>query len=122
MTNSGRSSAEGVPAEPDVVTTKTGPRVQTLHPEGKQGVNIDADKYRVMRQALLLTIPAREDGMLLKDVTEEIRPHLAAGGFDPKASVLWYLTAVKQDLEARGLIEIVPKQSPQRLRLTRRPG
>lgn len=105
---------------PEVRETRSGRRVQTLHPEGKQGVQIDAEKYDQMRRALLLTIPAKEEGKLLKDVTEEVRPHLVAAGFDPEASVLWYLTTVKQDLEARGIVELVPGKRPQRVRLVQR--
>jgi len=108
------------PSEPEVVETPKGPKVQTLHPAGKQGVNIDAGKYSAMRSAILLVVPATEAGVLLQELGDAVRPHLSANGFDPKASVLWYLMAVKQDLEARGIVELVPKSSPQRLRLTAR--
>ena len=34
-----------------------------------------------------------------------------------KGSPMWYITTVKLDLEARGLIERIPKSSPQQLQL-----
>ena len=37
------------------------------------------------------------------------------GKFD--GSIMWYYTTVKLDLEARGLIERIPKTSPHQLRL-----
>ena len=109
-----------IPSEPEILETPKGNKVQTLHPAGKQGVKIDANKYAAMRTAILLVVPATAEGVLLKELGEAVRPHLAASGFDPKASVLWYLMAVKQDLEARGVVELVPRSSPQRLRLSER--
>lgn len=102
---------------PDAASSKG--RILTRHPAGKTGVRIALDKYEEMRRVLLLLIPEDEAGARLKDITEQARtlldPEVYAG-----ASVPWYLTTVKQDLEARGLIEIVPKVRPQRLR--RRPA
>ena len=34
-----------------------------------------------------------------------------------EGSISWYVTTVKLDLEARGLIERVPRSRPQRLRM-----
>jgi hypothetical protein len=38
-----------------------------------------------------------------------------SGNFD--GAVGWYTTTVKLDLEARGVIQRIPKSSPQRLRM-----
>ena len=89
-------------------------RILTMHPSGKQGVNILRDKYEFIRSYILETI--RESGEItfgdlgdkaVDDITDK---------FDGK--VLWYITTVKLDLEARGQIERIPKKSPQTLRLT----
>lgn len=88
-------------------------RIQTLHPEeGKQGVNITREKYDIVRAAVLdalangpLTLAA-----LLEDVTQRL-----PAGFDGKPG--WYMMSLKLDLEARGVIERVPKASPQQVRL-----
>lgn len=91
-------------------------RVRTLHPGGKQGVNIERTKYQEMRRALLRAIPARRDGVRFLDLVERVEPHLDPSVFGPDVSRAWYVTTVKQDLEARGLVEQVPSERPQRVR------
>lgn len=91
-------------------------RIMTLHPQGKAGVNIEKDKYDEMRRALLKVIPKGGDGVLFGDLGDLVLDHLNEDAYPKGASVLWYVTTVKQDLEARGLIEQVPKAKPQRLR------
>lgn len=89
-------------------------KTMTQHPEeGKSGVNIDKQKYDVIRAAILETIHAHEE-ITFKQLTEEVRENLE-GQFE--GSVPWYVTTVKLDLEARGVIERIPKKSPQQLRL-----
>ena len=88
-------------------------RIMTLHPKGKKGVNIEKTKYDQMRACILDVISAQQP-ILLKSLNEEVEARLD-GSFD--GSVIWYLICVKQDLEARGEIELVPKKSPQQLRL-----
>jgi len=44
--------------------------------------------------------------MAIRDLSEE---------FDGK--VVWYIVSVKLDLEARGIIERIPKTSPHQIRL-----
>lgn len=90
-------------------------RVMTLHPAGKKGTNIAKDKYDVMRRALLKVIPRREEGVPFMDLADLVEPHLDAEVYGG-ASVTWYVVTVKQDLEARGLIEQVPRSKPQRVR------
>ena len=85
----------------------------TLHPEGKQGVNINKQKYETIRQAIL-SIVAEQDQILFKDLPAAVDRQLQ-GNFD--GSVSWYVTTVKLDLEARGLIVRVAQSSPQRLHL-----
>lgn len=88
-------------------------RIQTLHPTGKQGVNISREKYDRIRGAILTALDEQEE-IYFKDLSEEVERHLQ-GDFD--GSISWYVTTVKLDLEARGLIVRVPKASRQRLRL-----
>lgn len=89
-------------------------RILTLHPDGKQGVNIEALKYEEIKQAILASLTHRE--LLFRDLPAAVSAHLTAP-FD--GSIGWYTTTVKLDLEARGLIERVPGHSPQKLRLAR---
>lgn len=88
-------------------------KILTLHPQGKHGVNILKRKYIVLKNFILKTIRQR------KEITFEELCDLAedelTNSFDGK--VLWYLVTVKLDLEARGLIERIPKTSPHKLRI-----
>ncbi|MDE2992850.1 MAG: hypothetical protein OXU67_03110 [Chloroflexota bacterium] len=94
----------------------TAGKFQTIHPQaGKQGTNIDAAKYEVMKAALLTVVPADDAGFPFQDLADAVRPHLPTELF-ANASVSWYVVTVKLDLEARGLIERVPGSRPQRVR------
>ena len=88
--------------------------ILTRHPErGKQGVNISQQKYALVRQAILNSI--RQHGEIsIKGLMEDVKGKLD-GQLD--GSVPWYVTTVKLDLVARGLIERLPGYHPQLLRL-----
>jgi len=93
-------------------------RIMTLHPDGKQGVNITRDKYDAVRTAILRDIRQaddREQGAPLKGMGGRIAPHLPEGLFPDGKGITWYVMAVKQDLETRGEIKQVPGAKPQRL-------
>ena len=85
----------------------------TLHPAGKQGVNIDKGKYDMVRQAIEKTLQA-QPGITFSGMTETVDKRIG-DVFD--GSISWYVTSVKLDLEARGVLERVDGRSPQRLRL-----
>ncbi len=84
-----------------------------MHPQGKQGVNISARKYETIRDAIAAALRG-SDGMTYTELVAEVGQRVA-GRFD--GSVRWYTVAVKQDMEARGLLARVPRSRPQRLRL-----
>ena len=88
-------------------------KIMTLHPQGKSGVNISKKKYETVRIAIQDALRT-QPGMTFKELTEEVRQKLE-GSFD--GSISWYVTTVKLDLEARGIIERIPNRTPQRLRL-----
>ncbi|MDX1521072.1 MAG: hypothetical protein R3264_05560 [Anaerolineae bacterium] len=89
-------------------------KILTLHPAGKQGVNIDKAKYDVIKAAIVETLQATP-GLTFTELNERITAQLE-DNFD--GSIGWYVVSVKLDLEARGLLERIPKTSPQQLRLT----
>lgn len=89
-------------------------RIMTLHPQGKQGVRIEKDKYDAMVAALLAVIPDEEPGVRFTELEELLVPHLDEDVYTEDVSVTWYLTTIKLDLEARGTIARL-KGSPQRL-------
>jgi len=91
-------------------------RVMTLHPAGKQGVNVERAKYEEMRRALLAVIPKGETGVAFGELAGLVEGRLDEGVFGTGTKVMWWVTTVKQDLEARGEIEQVAGVKPQRLR------
>ena len=88
-------------------------RILTLHPEPlKQGVNIDLDKYKKIKTAILEAVSEASEVRFM-DLTTEVNRRIG-GKF--KGSLSWYVTTVKLDLEARNEIERVPDKKPQYLR------
>jgi len=88
-------------------------RIMTLHPERKKGVNILEEKYNVLKDFILKTLMQEKElsfAELSLKANEELGPHF-------KGSVNWYLVSVKLDLEARGIIERIPKTSPHKIRI-----
>ena len=90
-------------------------KIMTLHPAGKQGVNIDKRKYDMVRQEIEEALQA-QPGATFSELTDAVGQRIG-DVFD--GSVGWYVTSVKLDLEARGVLERVDGRSPQRLRLVR---
>jgi hypothetical protein len=88
-------------------------KIQTLHPKGKKGVNILRRRYEPIKSFILQTI--RDRGAITYEELNDLAVEKLSAGFDGK--VPWYVVTVKLDLEARGLIERVPKTSPHQLRL-----
>jgi hypothetical protein len=89
--------------------------IRTLHPEKKQGVNISKEKYDIIRTAILSTLNTQKEitfMSLSRAVEKEVN-----GTFD--GSVMWYVTTVKLDLEARGEIKRVPNSRPQLVKLAK---
>ena len=90
-------------------------KIMTLHPGGKQGVNILLRRYEVIKTFILSKL--KEHSEISFDELTAIAVKELSANFDGK--VVWYMVTVKLDLEARKLIERVPKTSPHKLRLTK---
>ena len=87
--------------------------IRTLHPEKKQGVNISKAKYELIRKVILSTLRTEKEMTFMKlsrAVEKEVN-----GNFE--GSVTWYVTTVKLDLEARGMVKRVPHSRPQLIKL-----
>ena len=98
---------------------RTRPDVKTLNVNpGSGGRNIAREKYDALRRAILAAVPATREGIRFLDLFGAVAERLPRQLFRG-ASVQWYTTTVKLDLEARGLIERVPGAKPQRLRRPR---
>jgi hypothetical protein len=89
--------------------------IRTLNPQKKQGVNISREKYEIIRKAILSTLRQHKELTFMKlshAVEKEMR-----GKFE--GSVMWYVTTVKLDLEARGEVRRVPNSRPQLVKLVK---
>jgi hypothetical protein len=91
------------------------------HPEYQE--NLNETKYTIVRDAILAVLP--DTGMSFQELEDRVRAHLISQSvsmdlFPKPGSVRWYTKAVQLDLEARGLIERVPGQTPIRLRRNKR--
>jgi uncharacterized protein DUF6958 len=87
--------------------------IRTLHPAKKQGVNISREKYEVIRKAILCVLESQKEITFMKlsrAVEKEVN-----GNFD--GSVMWYVTTVKLDMEARGELKRVQNSRPQLVKL-----
>lgn len=88
-------------------------RILTQHPQGKKGVNILKTKYDFIKDFILKTI--EENGQISYSNLSDKAVKDLSDNFDGK--VAWYIVSVKLDLEARGIIERIPKTSPHELRM-----
>ena len=88
-------------------------KILTLHPEGKKGVNILKRRYDIIKDFIINTI--KEHGEITFEEVGDKAVAELSDSFDGK--VLWYVVTVKLDLEARDVIERIPKTSPHQLRM-----
>lgn len=87
--------------------------IRTLHPEKKQGVNISREKYDIICKAIMTALHSQKE-MTFMNLSRAVEKQVN-GKFE--GSVMWYVTTVKLDLEARGQIKRVPHSRPQLVRL-----
>jgi len=87
--------------------------VLTRHPLGKRGVKIQRAKYEVVRAAIIAALSVR-DSLTLMELARAVEDQLH-GFFD--GSVLWCVTVVKLDMEARRELFRLEKSKPQKIQL-----
>ncbi len=104
-----------MPKKDSRMASKNEEKFLTLHPQGKHGVNILKRKYDLIR-AYILKVIRKEGEITYQDLSDRAVADLAST-FDGK--VVWYVVSVKLDLEARKIIERIPKTSPHKLRMLR---
>lgn len=89
--------------------------IRTLHPEKKQGVNISKEKYDIIRKAILSTLRSQKE-ITFMNLSRAVEKQV---GNTFNGSVMWYVTTVKLDLEARGEVKRVPNSRPQLVRIAK---
>ena len=87
--------------------------IRTLHPKKKQGGNISREKYETIRKAILCVLQTRKE-ITFMNLSRAVEKQVN-GNFD--GSVMWYVTTVKLDMEARGEIKRVTNSRPQLVKL-----
>lgn len=93
-------------------------KILTLHPAGKAGVNISKEKYDQITTTLLEIV--REHQEITYQDMNDIAIERLTGKFE--GSIPWYVVTVKLDLEARGVLERIPKTSPHKVRIAASAG
>jgi len=88
-------------------------RIMTLHPKGLKGVNILRAKYLQIKEYIIQTLE-KEKEITYQELSDRAEKDLQET-FDGKVG--WYIVSVKLDLEARGIIERIPKTSPHKIRM-----
>lgn len=88
-------------------------KILTKHPQGKKGVNILRRRYNMIKDFMVKTIKKHKE-ISYEDLNDLAVKELS-DTFDGK--VVWYVVTVKLDLEARGIIERIPKTSSHCLRM-----
>lgn len=88
-------------------------KIETLHPQGKKGVNIDFSKYQIIKKFIINTLQDKTE--IEYGVLNDLAVEKMSQSFE--GSIPWYIVTVKLDLEARNIIERIPKTSPHKIRL-----
>ncbi len=88
-------------------------RIMTLHPDGRQGVNILERRYDQIKTFIIQQLKTKPE-MSFAELNDVAKQELK-DKFDGKIG--WYVVTVKLDLEARQIIERIPNRTPQYVRL-----
>ena len=78
-------------------------------------MNINKGKYEIIRKAILSTLSNQQE-ISFMNLSRSVEKQVG-NNFD--GSVMWYVTAVKLDLEARGEVKRVPHSRPQLVKLAK---
>ena len=75
---------------------------------------VRSDKYRLVSQAVLELLPESGKGLTAEELVAGLGSLLPFPLFPTAASIRWFMTAVRIDLEARGRIQRVGQRKPAR--------
>jgi hypothetical protein len=83
---------------------------------GRASTHVIPAKYEAMREAILAALPGEEPGLTYDELVDAVAPRVNEEQFPHIRSVRWYTKCVQLDLEARRLIERIPRSKPLRFR------
>jgi nitrogenase molybdenum-iron protein alpha/beta subunit len=77
--------------------------VQNVNVPGYKG-NVNAEKYRAMRQILLKILPKKGPGITQAEMGRAVLPYLPQNLWPNGERSMWWVKTVQLDLEAKGLV------------------
>jgi len=84
--------------------------------KGSSGFAVTPEKYEPVRKAIIASVPRNRSGVTFKELVASVACLVPEELFPKRGSVSWYTKVVQLDLEAKGELERVPGQTPQRIR------
>ena len=90
--------------------------VENINCPGKSS-NVDAEKYKAMKKALLKVLPKKTPGLTQQQMFAAVLPHLPDALWPAGAKSGWWVKTVQLDLEAK---KIVFRESTKPLRWYRK--
>lgn len=91
-------------------------KIQLKHPAGKKAVNMDKDKYEVLKQALLNYLKIAGESTHT-EISKTITGNFRKNNIKFQGSIEWHLEWVKLDMEARNEISRSNDKSPATFRI-----
>ncbi len=88
-------------------------KILTLHPQGKNGKNIDKQKYNQIKSLIIKHLKTKQLTFtnLLNQISKELKSNF-------QGSLPWYIETVKLDLEARKIVQRIKNTKPQLYKLS----
>ena len=84
--------------------------------KGSGGFTVTPEKYQPIQRAILASVPRNKTGVSFKELVASVTSKVPKDLFQKKGSVAWYTKVVQLDLEAKGYLERIPGETPQRVR------
>ena len=75
-------------------------KIQLKHPAGKKAINMDKNKYEILKKILLHSLHTKGE-LTHKEILQNILEEFAKSKIKFEGSVEWYMEWVKLDMEAR---------------------
>ncbi|MFN0058912.1 MAG: DUF6958 family protein [Planctomycetota bacterium] len=87
--------------------------VENINVPGRAS-NVNAEKYRAMRKALLAVLPKRSPGLTQEEMVHAVVPCLPDALWPGGQKARWWIKTVQLDLEAKSLIRRDKNSKPLR--------
>lgn len=84
---------------------KTSAKIQCIHPEGKHAPAIAMDTYALFEKAIYHSLKAKKSGLNFTDLMKEVKKCFTQQKTKFTGSIGWYGVAVKNHMEATGIIK-----------------